>query len=194
MKMEDYLKGYYATLSAVDESLGRVLAYLRDNGLEKDTMIVLTSDNGFLIGDHGLIDKRNAYEGSVRIPMVVYAPGLVPAGVTSPGRVRNLDFAPTFLDVAHVAQPPQFEGSRRPRRVSRGLARRTQPAGPVQRHSPGQRSQAEGRAGREVPASRATHSQTIEAVGRTTGRRGSPIGLCFRRRRRRPAPRRQSPL
>jgi arylsulfatase A-like enzyme len=110
MKMSEYLKGYYATLSAVDESVGRLLDYLKQNGLEQDTMVVFTSDNGFLIGDHGLIDKRNAYEGSVRIPMVVYAPGLVPPGVTNPGRIRNLDFAPTFLDVAHVAPPPQFEG------------------------------------------------------------------------------------
>jgi arylsulfatase A-like enzyme len=110
MKMTEYLKGYYATLSAVDDGVGRLLDYLKQNGLEQDTMIVFTSDNGFLIGDHGLIDKRNAYEGSVRIPMVVYAPGLVPAGVTNPGRIRNLDFAPTFLDVAHVAAPPQFEG------------------------------------------------------------------------------------
>jgi arylsulfatase A-like enzyme len=110
MKMTDYLKGYYATLSAVDDSVGRLLKYLRDNDLEKNTMIVFTSDNGFLIGDHGLIDKRNAYEGSVRIPMVVYAPGLVRAGATNPGRIRNLDFAPTFLDVAHVPMPPQFEG------------------------------------------------------------------------------------
>jgi len=110
MKMTDYLKSYYATLSAVDDSLGRLLAYLKDNDLEQSTMVVFTSDNGFLIGDHGLIDKRNAYEGSVRIPMVVYAPGLVPAGVKNPGRIRTLDFAPTFLDVAHVPSPPQFEG------------------------------------------------------------------------------------
>ena len=110
LKMTDYLKDYYATLSAVDESVGRLLEYLKQSGLEKDTMVVFTSDNGYLIGDHGLIDKRCAYEGSVRVPLVVYAPGLVPAGVTNPGRIRNLDFAPTFLDVAHVAAPPQFEG------------------------------------------------------------------------------------
>jgi len=110
-KMTDYLKAYYATLSAVDDSLGRLLQYLERNGLEQDTMVVFTSDNGFLIGDHGLIDKRNAYEGSVRIPMVVWAPGLVPAGATNPGRIRNLDFAPTFLDVAHAPEPPQFEGT-----------------------------------------------------------------------------------
>jgi len=110
MTMPEYLKAYYATLSAVDDSLGRLLEYLEQNGLAENTMVVFTSDNGFLIGDHGLIDKRNAYEGSVRIPMVVSAPGLVPAGVTNPGRIRNLDFAPTFLDVASVAMPPQFEG------------------------------------------------------------------------------------
>ena len=109
-KMTEYLKGYYATLSAVDESVGRLLDYLKESGLERDTMVVFMSDNGYLIGDHGLIDKRCAYEGSVRVPFVVYAPGLVPAGVTNPGRIRNLDIAPTLLDAAHVAPPPQFEG------------------------------------------------------------------------------------
>jgi arylsulfatase A-like enzyme len=75
-------------------------------------MIVFYSDNGFLIGDHGLIDKRNAYEPSVRVPMVVYAPGMgVVKGATNTALVRNLDLAPTFLDAAHVAKPGQMEGS-----------------------------------------------------------------------------------
>lgn len=108
--MNDYLKDYYGALSAVDDSLGRIMEYLRQNDLEDDTMIVFTSDNGFMVGDHGLIDKRNAYEGSVRVPLVISAPGLVPAGVTNPAQVRNLDFAPTFLDLAGVPKPPQFEG------------------------------------------------------------------------------------
>jgi arylsulfatase A-like enzyme len=108
--MSDYLRSYYETLSGVDDSLGRILAYFEKNHLERDTMIVFTSDNGFLIGDHGLIDKRNAYEGSVRVPLLVYAPGLAPAGAVIPSRVRNLDFAPTFLDLAHIPKPPQFEG------------------------------------------------------------------------------------
>ena len=110
MKMTKYLRSYYATLSAVDDGVGQILDYLRANRLEKDTMIVFTSDNGFLIGDHGLIDKRNAYEGSIRVPMLVWAPGLVPAGQVNPGRVRNLDFAPTFLDLAGAERPRQFEG------------------------------------------------------------------------------------
>jgi arylsulfatase A-like enzyme len=109
-KMTDYLKDYYGALSAVDESLGRIWSYLEDNQLDEQTMVVFYSDNGFLIGDHGLIDKRNAYEGSVRIPMVVAAPGVLPAGVTNEAMVRNLDLAPTFLEVAGTAQPPQFEG------------------------------------------------------------------------------------
>lgn len=105
-----YLRNYYATLSAVDDSLGRILAYLRDSGLDKNTLLVFYSDNGYMIGDHGLTDKRAAYEGSVRVPMLVYAPGLVPAGATNPALVRNLDLAPTFLALAQVPKPPQFEG------------------------------------------------------------------------------------
>jgi arylsulfatase A-like enzyme len=106
----EYVRDYYRTLSPVDESLGRILAYLRDNGLTENTVIIFTSDNGFLIGDHGLIDKRNAYEPSIHVPMLMYGPGLVaPHQVLKP-MVRNLDIAPTILDIAHVAPPQQFEG------------------------------------------------------------------------------------
>ncbi len=110
MTMPEYLRYYYSTLSAVDDSVGRILSYLRTNNLEQDTLIVFTSDNGFLIGEHGLIDKRNAYEPSVRVPFIAYQPGTVPAGKTNPGRIRNLDFAPTLLDVANVELPSAFEG------------------------------------------------------------------------------------
>ncbi|MDE1916577.1 MAG: sulfatase [Sphingomonadales bacterium] len=111
MKMTEYLKYYYGTLSGVDDSLGRIMAYLKANHLDKDTLVVFTSDNGFMIGDHGLIDKRAAYEASQRVPLVMWEPGTVPAGVTNPGRIRGLDFAPTFLDIAGIkTMPKQFEG------------------------------------------------------------------------------------
>jgi arylsulfatase A-like enzyme len=111
MKMTEYLKYYYGTLSGVDDSVGRIMAYLKANHLEKDTLVVFTSDNGFMIGDHGLIDKRAAYEASQRVPLVMWEPGTVPAGAVNPGRVRGLDFAPTFLDIAGVkTMPKQFEG------------------------------------------------------------------------------------
>jgi arylsulfatase A-like enzyme len=108
--MTEYVREYYRTLSPVDDSVGRILAYLRKQGIEKQTLVVFYSDNGFLFGDHGLIDKRNAYEPSVRVPMVAYAPGLLPQGAVNPARVRNLDLAPTFLELASVASPAQFEG------------------------------------------------------------------------------------
>ena len=108
--MTEQVRDYYRTLSPVDDSLGRIMAYLNKNKLDKNTMVVFYSDNGFMIGEHGLIDKRNAYEPSVRVPMIVWAPGMVPKGVTNPAVVRNLDLAPTFLDIAHVAKPQQMEG------------------------------------------------------------------------------------
>jgi arylsulfatase A-like enzyme len=109
-KMTDYLKDYYGTLSAIDDSLGRIMEFLRKNKMDKDTLVVFTSDNGFMIGEHGLIDKRNAYQASVRVPLVVWAPGSVPAGKVNNGRISNLEFAPTFLDVAGMAKQEQFEG------------------------------------------------------------------------------------
>lgn len=107
----DYVRRYFETLSSVDDSLGRILTYLHKNDLDKNTMVVFYSDNGYLFGDHGLIDKRNAYEPSVRVPMLVYAPGHVPANETVESVVRNLDLAPTFLDVAGVPEPSQMEGT-----------------------------------------------------------------------------------
>lgn len=108
--MTEYLKYYYGALSSVDDSLGRILAYLREQKLDKNTLVVFTSDNGFQIGEHGLIDKRNAYEASVRVPLLVWQPGTIPAGAINPGRIRNLDFAPTFLAAAGAPRPAQFEG------------------------------------------------------------------------------------
>lgn len=110
-KMTDYLRDYYGALSAVDDSLGRLVAWLRDEGQLENTVIVFFSDNGFLFGDHGLIDKRNAYEPSVRVPLVIAAPGLMPAGEVNPTVVRNLDLAPTFLEIAGAERPAQFEGT-----------------------------------------------------------------------------------
>ncbi|MDQ4421540.1 sulfatase [Sphingobium sp. DEHP117] len=108
--MTEYLRYYYGTLSAIDDSLGRIMDYLRKNKMDKNTLVVFTSDNGYMIGEHGLIDKRNAYQASVRVPLVVWEPGTVPAGKVNDGRVRNLDFAPTFLEVAGVTRPQHFEG------------------------------------------------------------------------------------
>jgi len=109
--LKDYMREYYRGLSPVDDSVGRILKYLRDNHLEENTIIVFFSDNGFQFGEHGLIDKRDAYEPSIRVPMVAYAPGRFPKGAVVESRVRNLDLAPTFLDAAGASRPAQFEGN-----------------------------------------------------------------------------------
>ncbi len=108
--IDDYVKQYYATLSAVDDGVGMLLAWLDAQELERNTLLVFYSDNGFLFGDHGLIDKRNAYEPSVRVPMVVYGPDLVPRNTVVRSRVRNLDLAPTFVDFAQATPDARFEG------------------------------------------------------------------------------------
>ena len=111
VRMSDYLRYYYGALSSVDDSMGRIFAYLQEHGLSENTIVVFTSDNGYLIGEHGLIDKRNAYQASVRVPFLVWGPGLIPAGQVNQARLRNLDFAPTFLELAGAPIPRQFEGS-----------------------------------------------------------------------------------
>ena len=110
-------RNYHRTISAVDDSVGRILAWLDGNGEAENTVVVYTSDNGFYFGEHGLIDKRSAYEESIRVPMIVSAPGRFPQGTTVPAQVANLDIAPTILDLAGASLPEQFEG-----RSFRGLA------------------------------------------------------------------------
>lgn len=109
--LPEQMRDYYRTLSPVDDSLGRVMAYLKKNKLEKNTMVVFTSDNGFSWGEHGLIDKRTAYQTSVRVPLVVWAPGTLPKGTTNQAVIRNQDYASTFVAMAGAELPRQFEGA-----------------------------------------------------------------------------------
>ncbi len=108
--INEYMRDYYRTLSAVDDSLGRILDWLEETDQADNTTVIFTSDNGYMEGEHGLIDKRNAYEESMRIPLVISAPGVIAPGTVIESSVTSLDFAPTLLDSAGIASPPQFEG------------------------------------------------------------------------------------
>jgi arylsulfatase A-like enzyme len=95
----------------VDDSLGRILTWLRENNLEDETAVILMGDNGFLFGEHGLIDKRNAYEESMRVPLIAAIPG-AQRGYVVEEVAANLDIAPTLLDIAGIEDmPPQFAGA-----------------------------------------------------------------------------------
>ena len=110
LPIADYYKTYAETLLAVDESLGRVLAELKKRGELDSTLIVYMGDNGFAFGEHGLIDKRTAYEESMRVPMLARCPELFKGGRVVKEVVANIDIMPTFLAAAGVASPEGISG------------------------------------------------------------------------------------
>jgi N-acetylglucosamine-6-sulfatase len=107
---DKFYRRYAETLLALDEGVGRVLDYLERAGLSKNTLVLYMSDNGFSLGEHGLIDKRHAYEESIRIPMLAWAPGFIAPGSTVKDMVRNIDVAPTILALAGVDRPADMDG------------------------------------------------------------------------------------
>jgi N-acetylglucosamine-6-sulfatase len=100
-----YYRRYAETLLAVDEGVGRVMALLRERGLLDSTIVMFMGDNGFAFGEHGLIDKRTAYEASMRVPLLMSGGGL-PAGTRVEEVVANIDIAPTILAAAGLEPPP----------------------------------------------------------------------------------------
>jgi len=107
--VEEISRRYSETLMAVDESITRVLDYLKDNGLADNTLVIYMGDNGFMLGEHGLIDKRQAYEESMRVPMIAWAPGFIKPGSTITENILNIDIAPTFLEVADTGMPDDWK-------------------------------------------------------------------------------------
>ena len=101
---EVYYRRYCESLLAVDDSVGRLRQALNELELSSKTLFIYMGDNGFQFGDHGLIDKRTAYEASARVPLIVAAEGLVPAGQRFRHLVGNIDVAPTILDA--TGSPP----------------------------------------------------------------------------------------
>ncbi|MBI9073286.1 MAG: sulfatase [Melioribacteraceae bacterium] len=110
-KYQQYMKDYLRCILSVDESIGRILNYLDENGLAKNTIVVYTSDQGFYLGEHGWYDKRFMYEESHSMPLVIRYPKQIPSGQVSDLMALNLDFAPTFLDFANVTIPNDVQGN-----------------------------------------------------------------------------------
>jgi arylsulfatase A-like enzyme len=110
MNFDSFYRGYAETLLAMDESVGRVLDWVDTSGQSDSTLVLYLGDNGFMLGEHGLIDKRQAYEASMRIPMLAYAPGMIRPGREIHQLARNIDLAPTFLDLAGITDPGGMDG------------------------------------------------------------------------------------
>jgi arylsulfatase A-like enzyme len=109
-KYQRYMHDYLGCIKAVDENVGRVLDYLRDNNLEDSTIVVYASDQGFYLGEHGWFDKRWIFEESLRTPLLVKWPGVTKPGSVNQDLVSNVDFAETFLDAAGVKIPADMQG------------------------------------------------------------------------------------
>lgn len=99
-KGQRYLHEYLATVKSVDEGIGKILDYLEETGMDENTLVVYTSDQGFYLGEHGWFDKRFMYEESMKMPLLMQLPGKIEPGTSINALVQNLDFAPTFLDLA----------------------------------------------------------------------------------------------
>lgn len=109
-KYQRYIKDYVRCIKSVDDQVGRLLDYLEKNNLMDNTMIVYTSDQGFYMGEHGWFDKRFMYEESFRTPLIVYCPNKTKPGSVCNELVQNIDFAPTYLDMAGIEKPDYMEG------------------------------------------------------------------------------------
>ena len=109
-KFQRYAKNYLRCVKGVDESLHTLQEELRKLGLDKNTIVIYSSDQGFYIGDHGWYDKRWMYEESLKMPLIVKWPGTIKAGSKEVEMVQNLDYAQTFLDLAGAPQPKDMQG------------------------------------------------------------------------------------
>ncbi len=106
---QQYAKDYLNAAQAVDDNVGRVLDWLKAAGLEGDTVVVYSSDQGFYVGEHGFYDKRWMYEESQHMPLLIRAPGAAKAGTETRALAMNLDFAPTLLDLCGIDAPTREE-------------------------------------------------------------------------------------
>ncbi len=109
-RYQRYMQDYLGTIAAVDEGVGKVLDFLKANGLDKNTIIVYTSDQGFYLGEHGWYDKRFIFDESFKTPLLVQWNGVIKPGTKNSKMVQNLDFAQTFLDAAGIKAPSDMQG------------------------------------------------------------------------------------
>lgn len=109
-KFQRYMRDYAKVVKSLDDNVGRVLDYLRAAGLLDSTLVVYTSDQGFYMGEHGWFDKRFMYEESLNTPLVMRLPEGLKARGDIDEMVQNIDYAPTFLELAGAPVPADIQG------------------------------------------------------------------------------------
>ncbi|MFP6764883.1 MAG: sulfatase [Planctomycetaceae bacterium] len=109
-KYQRYIKNYLRCIDSVDENVGRVLDYLDAEQLAQNTIVIYSSDQGFYLGEHGWYDKRWMFEESLKMPFVIRWPGHIQPGTRCEQLIQNIDYAPTFLEVAGAEVPDSVQG------------------------------------------------------------------------------------
>ncbi len=109
-KYQHYLKDYLRCIKALDENVGRLMDYLKESGLDKNTIVIYSSDQGFYNGEHGWYDKRWMYEESLRNPFIIKWPGVTKPGSRVQQMIQNIDYAPTLLECAGIEVPKDVQG------------------------------------------------------------------------------------
>ena len=107
---QKYLKDYLRCVAGIDENVGRILDYLDNAGLTDDTLVVYTGDQGMMLGEHDRVDKRWAFEESMRMPFIARYPKEIEANSINKDIINNTDFAPTFLEFAGRRSPKEMQG------------------------------------------------------------------------------------
>ena len=110
---DDLYYSYAEAVHGLDENIGRVVDHLKAIEQWDNTVVIYMGDNGFELGEHGFYDKRDAFEHSIRVPMLVRVPGMVQPGTVIPQLVQNIDIAPTILELCGIASPAlaKFDGT-----------------------------------------------------------------------------------
>ncbi|GAB5402744.1 MAG: sulfatase [Aureliella sp.] len=108
--VEAIYKSYCEALRSVDDSIGTVMQQLKKMGIHDETLVIYMGDNGYMFGEHGLIDKRVAYETSSRVPMIIQCPELFDGGSVVEQVVANIDIAPTVLEAMGLKKPAHMDG------------------------------------------------------------------------------------
>lgn len=107
----DIFRRYCETLTSMDESIGELMSFLKESGMDQETLVIYMGDNGHSMGEHGLMDKRHFYEESTRVPLLAYCPALIPAGTVVNEMVLNVDIAPTVMELAGLRPAEQMVGA-----------------------------------------------------------------------------------
>ncbi len=109
-RYQRYIKDYLRCITSVDENIGRLLDYIEENNLMENTVVIYASDQSFYLGEHGWYDKRWMFEESFRMPLIMHWPGVTKPGSRIEQLVQNIDYAPTFCEIAGISPPYNMQG------------------------------------------------------------------------------------